>query len=89
MRRCRVLLPTKGVVADRALLAVGAEILELLREPNSVSSTWDRLRAARAATGSESAITFDWFALALACLYAVGVIVLTSDGRIERTHVPA
>ncbi len=42
-----MILPTKGIQADRALLAVGADILRLLDEPKTVSRLWDEMRAYR------------------------------------------
>lgn len=37
-----MLLPTKGVSSDRALMTIGAEILDELRDPLSVSALWGR-----------------------------------------------
>jgi hypothetical protein len=34
-------------------------------------------------------VTFDWFSLALAALFAVGAIDWTPDGRLGRSHVPS
>jgi len=82
-----MLLPTKGVSADRALMTVGGGILEDLREPTSVSTLWE-LHRRRAQHYPESGrITFDWFSLALAFLYAVGLIDSSSDGYLVRTNV--
>ena len=37
-----MLLPTKGVSSDRALITIGAEILDELHDPSSVSTLWER-----------------------------------------------
>jgi hypothetical protein len=80
-----MLLPTKGVSADRALMTIGSAILEDLRDPMSVSGLWDRYRSRESA--SSRRITFDWFSLALACLYTMGLIDTSDDGYLVRVHV--
>jgi hypothetical protein len=77
-----MLLPTKGISADRALLTVGADILEVLTTPTSVSGLWERFTRARSETLDAERVTFDWFSLALASLFAVGVIELQPNGYI-------
>ena len=81
-----MLLPTKGLSAERALLTVGSEILPLLERPTSVSGLWDRFASRRAQSRSER-ITFDWFSLSLTALYAMGLIDWTADGQLERRRV--
>ncbi len=39
-----MILPTKHVRGDRALIGVGGEILRLLRQPMTVSRLWDEVR---------------------------------------------
>lgn len=43
-----MILPTKHLREDRALIAVGAELLRLLDEPKTVSRLWDELKRERA-----------------------------------------
>ena len=66
-----MILPTKGVAADRALISVGAEILRHLDGPKTVSRLWDEVRAD---PRQHPSVTFDWFTLALDLLYTVGVV---------------
>ena len=66
--------PTKGIDADKALLTVGAQILQQLREPATVSEVWHSTRAWRQKNGYESNLPFWWFVLALDTLFALGVI---------------
>ncbi|MGO1266510.1 MAG: ABC-three component system middle component 6 [Microbacterium gubbeenense] len=82
-----MLLPTKGVSSDRALITVGAEILDELRGPLSVSALWERFNVRDRAASKGRRITFDWFALALSALYAMNLIDTSSDGFIRRVHV--
>lgn len=80
-----MILPTKGVTPNRALISVGAQVLQLLSEPKTVSRVWDELRQ----TGApEPRITFDWFVLSLDLLFAVGAIQL-ERGRIHKTTTSA
>lgn len=57
-----MILPTKHLREDQALIAVGAELLSMLDEPKTISRLWDELRRVRAeaslsaASGSEGAI---------------------------------
>jgi hypothetical protein len=69
-----VILPTKYLPHDRALLSVGAEILAQLKEPRTVSELWERVREDRNSIITASPISFDWFVLALNLLYAVTAI---------------
>ncbi len=69
-----MIAPTKGIAPDRALLAVGAQVIMQLRTPLTVSQAWARLRTWRVEHGHPSPISFEWFVLALDMLYALGVI---------------
>ncbi len=78
-----MILPTKGIAPDRALITVGADVLRLLAEPKTVSRTWEEY--ARAST-LDPRITFDWFLLSLDLLFMIGAIHL-DRGRLHRTVV--
>lgn len=58
-----MILPTKHLREDRALITVGAELLKLLDEPKTVSHLWDEVRRERtrhsptAPQGSQSTAT--------------------------------
>lgn len=94
-----MILPTKHLREDQALIAVGAELLGLLEEPKTVSRLWDELRWARAETATtpaanrpgqpqqpvqaRSTVPFDWFILALDLLYLLGAVEL-QRGRIRK-----
>ncbi len=82
-----MLLPTKGISSDRALITIGAEILDELHDPSSVSTLWERFSMRERSTSRERRITFDWFALALSALYTMNLIDTSSDGFIRRVHV--
>ncbi len=80
-----MILPTKKLPQDRSLLFVGAQILQLLRKPKTVSHLWDELKAQRDPLLGYRHVPYDWFVLALSFLYSTGTIDL-SRGRLRRTR---
>jgi len=78
-----MILPTKGLALDRALLSVGAEVLRRLDRPKTVSRLWDQVRH-RQSSLLES-VPYDWFLLSLDLLYLCGAVDF-EDGQIRRTH---
>ncbi|CAN5415523.1 hypothetical protein BH09PSE5_BH09PSE5_46100 [soil metagenome] len=78
-----MILPTKHLPQDRALLGVGAEILSHLKEPRSVSELWETVGEDRAKRSASAPLSFDWFVLALNLLYALSAIDL-SNGIVRR-----
>lgn len=79
-----MILPTKGIRSDRALVTQGAAILRLLDEAKTVSRLWEEYRRTR--DGSKG-VTFDWFVLSLDLLYILGVVDF-ERGRVLRLAVP-
>ena len=72
-----MILPSKYIPEDQALLGVGAVILRYLERPQTVTSLWDKVR-------DEGAVgTFERFVVALDLLHITGVVVL-SRGMIRR-----
>jgi hypothetical protein len=71
-----VILPTKRLGPDRALLAIGAEVVEFLEEPKTVSRVWDELQRSRSEMFGVRTITYDWFVLTLDLLYTLGALEL-------------
>ncbi|WP_093702896.1 ABC-three component system middle component 6 [Streptomyces sp. MnatMP-M27] len=80
-----MLLPSKSIAADQALIAVGAQILVQLESPGSVSAVWQRLANWRSDEKMPSAIPFWWFALSLDVLFAAGAVVI-QDGELRRVQ---
>lgn len=75
-----MILPTKGIGARKALLAVSADVLRSLSEPKSISRLWEDFRKE---SDPKEEITFDWFVLSLDLLFIVEAIGL-ERGRIRR-----
>ena len=67
-----MILPTKGLAADRALLSVGADLLRYLDRPKTVSKLWDAVRERR--NSLLDGIAYDWFLLALDLLFLCGAV---------------
>lgn len=82
-----MILPSKHLPQDRALLTVGGHILTFLAHPKTVSALWEELN--RPTDGVTAVlprrITYDWFLLALDLLYALGTIELDSGLVTRRT----
>lgn len=71
-----MILPSRFLPAERSLIAVGGEILALLKNgPRSVAEAWDVLRSRE----RRHPLSFDWFALALALLFAMGLLELQDE----------
>ncbi len=69
-----MILPTKHIRAERAIIGIGGELLGILREPMTVSSLWDALRARRTIAAPEAPISYDWFVLTLDFLFMIGAV---------------
>lgn len=80
-----MILPTKRLGPERAMLTVGAEILGLLTEPKTVSRLWDELTQAMNERSPLRIVGYDWFILTLDLLYILGSIDI-ERGRIRRLH---
>jgi hypothetical protein len=71
-----LILPSRYLPAERSLISVGGEILTILKDgPITVSDALERLSAAE----RRHPLAFDWFALALTLLYAMGLLELRDD----------
>ena len=69
-----MILPTKHIRPERALLTVGAEILACLHEPMTVSRAWDEVRRRRGEAVGVAPINYDWFILALDLLFILKAV---------------
>lgn len=81
LRRCRngeigLILPSKHLSRDRALLTVGGHVLSFLTYPRTVSALWEEInKQTESLTAAlRHRISYDWFLLALDLLYALGAI---------------
>ncbi|MCY4261297.1 MAG: hypothetical protein OXC91_13670 [Rhodobacteraceae bacterium] len=80
-----MILPTKHVRTERAIIGIGGELLDLLREPMTVSRLWNELRKRRTVTAPVAPIDYGWFVLALDFLFLVGAVE-SRRGLVVRTE---
>lgn len=79
-----MILPTKGISPQRALVTIGAQCLEVLILPRSVNSAFEALKQLRSSRNLREPISFDWFSLALGMLYSLGAVELSEEGLIVK-----
>jgi len=72
-----MILPSKHIPQEKALLTIGAKLLKLLDRPKTVSAVWQHVR------NSEIPISYDWFVLALDLLYTIDAIEI-HNGLLNR-----
>ncbi len=71
-----MILPSKHLPQDRALLTVGAAILRHLSHPLTVSALWEQMPRAAVDHKASLPMRYDGFVLALDLLFLVGAIEL-------------
>lgn len=79
-----MILPTKRLPEDRALIGIGGEVLGLLGERTTVSRLWHEFKRGRA--DSAGTASFDWFVLALDLLFMLGAVSI--DRGLVRRATP-
>nr|VFK55579.1 MAG: hypothetical protein BECKTC1821F_GA0114240_100736 [Candidatus Kentron sp. TC] len=79
-----MILPSKHISQERALLTIGARILRRLDHPKTVSAVWEEFSArAGEASHTTPSIGYDYFVLALDLLFLMGAIE-PRDGLLYR-----
>ena len=78
-----MILPSKHLRANRALLTVAAEILYLLDDKSTVRSLWADLKKKHSESLRINDVPFDWYILSLDLLFLMG-IVEHKNGKIKR-----
>jgi hypothetical protein len=72
-----MILPSKHLSQDRALLTVGARILQHLSQPKTISTLWEELpRQGQVAQKGAPLLRYDAFILTLDLLFLLGAIEL-------------
>jgi hypothetical protein len=81
-----MILPTKKLRTENALIYLGGIILGLLNEPKTVSRVWDEFQKLRVRDLKLQScdVSFDWFILALDLLYTLGTVKFR-QGRLEKS----
>lgn len=78
-----MILPSKHLSQDRALLTVGAAILRRLSHPLTVSALWEQMPRFAGDQKAPSPMRYDAFVLALDLLFLVGAVDVR-DGLLFR-----
>lgn len=71
-----MILPSKHLSRDRALLTVGAAILRHLSQPVTVSALWEQMPRSAGDPKAPPPLRYDGFVLALDLLFLIGAIDL-------------
>ena len=79
-----MILPSKHLAQERALLTVGAKILPKLSQPRTVSALWEVLTRESVMRREINTLRYDAFVLTLDLLFLLGAIQL-KDGLLTRT----
>lgn len=81
-----MILPSKHLSQERALLTVGARILQRLHETMTVSALWEELsEQTEDSLHSTPPLGYDEFVLALDLLYCIGALEI-EDGLLTRKN---
>lgn len=79
-----MLLPDKHIKLSESLLGLGAFLIGLLRQPQTVDAIWFEYRKARDSGVYPAHHTFENVVLALDVLFAIKAINLSDNGLIEK-----
>ena len=79
-----MILPSKNLPQEYALLTIGGRILQHIQEPMTISALRERLRTPEEGTDSRRAFHYDKFVLALDLLFMIGAVSL-KDGCLTRS----
>lgn len=75
-----MILPTKNISPDRALLTLAGKVFQRLSAPRTVSGVWDDFRAQQKARP----ISYAFFILAIDLLFLMKLVTIDDDGLIRR-----
>ncbi|ETR69866.1 MAG: hypothetical protein OMM_09232 [Candidatus Magnetoglobus multicellularis str. Araruama] len=79
-----MILPTKHISQERALLTIGSYILKKLNTQKTVSSLWEQMiEECNSGRSYQSGISYDWFVLSLDLLFTIDAIDI-KDGLLFR-----
>lgn len=78
-----MILPTKHLQPNRALISVASEVLSLIGRKSTVSSIWDALQARHKKALRYGDVPYDWYILSLDLLFLMGAIE-EQDGIIRK-----
>lgn len=74
-----MIMPTKHIRIENSLLGTGAELLNMMSQPKTISTLWDQSKSIKVIKSYES------FTLVLDFMFIIGAIEF-NDGFIRRIH---
>jgi hypothetical protein len=78
-----MILPSKHLPQNRALLTIGAMVLRHLSGPATVSALWEQVSRTSKYNSAPATLGYDTFVLALDLLFLMGAVELR-DGLLVR-----
>lgn len=75
-----MILPTKNINPDRALLTLAGKVFDNLSVPRTISGVWDEFRTEQ----QLSPVAYAWFILAIDLLFLMQLVWLDQDGLLRR-----
>jgi hypothetical protein len=76
-----MILPTKNIAPERALLTIAGKVFDHLDEPATVSRVWDEIRAEY----QERPLSYAWFLLAVDLLFIMNLVWFDQSGLLRRS----
>jgi hypothetical protein len=76
-----MILPSKNIAPDRALLTLAGKVFACLKAPSTVSRLWDDIRADHQARP----ISYGWFVLAVDLLFILNLVEFDQKGLLHRS----
>lgn len=76
-----MILPSRNIAPDRALLTIAGNVFQRLSEPMTISRLWDDLRSEY----QKKPISYSWFILAIDLLYVMNLVWFDRDGLLRRS----
>jgi hypothetical protein len=77
-----MILPSKNIPTDRALLTIAGKSFDRLHRPTTVSALWDAIRE----DYSTRPIAYSWFILALDLLFLMSLVRFDQNGLLARAN---
>lgn len=75
-----MILPTKNISPDRALLTLAGKVFDSLTSPRTVSAVWNDFRTQQEARP----VSYAFFILSLDLLFLMNLVLLDDTGLIRR-----
>jgi hypothetical protein len=79
-----MILPTKNIAPERALLTIAGQVYDRLTSPATVSRIWDEVRAEH----HRRPIAYAWFLLAVDFLFIMNLIRYDDNDLLHRSDSP-